>query len=66
MAWQRRTRIRHIRLIGSNLVFPPAQLHLFEAERAKTAQQENIISVIDKIRNRFGNDAIQMGRTLAA
>ena len=39
LAWTRRVRIRHMRLICDRLVFPPAQLALFpESQRTKEKQ----------------------------
>ncbi len=66
LAWTRRIRIRHLRLICDRLTFPPAQLELFPAEQKQTAQRENLIQTLDQIRNRFGNEAVQLGRTMAA
>ena len=66
LAWIRRIRIRHVRLVCDRLAFPPAQLELFDTERKQNAKCNNLISALDRIRNRFGNDSIQMGRTLAA
>ncbi len=66
LAWTRRVRIRHMRLICDRLTFPPAQLELFAAEQKETQKRENFVIAIDRIRRRFGNDAIQMGRVLAA
>jgi len=66
LAWTRRIRIRHVRLICDRLAFPPAQLELFAADQNQTKQRDNIVSAIDCIRNRFGNEAVQMGRTIAA
>ena len=66
LAWTRRVRIRHVRLICDRLTFPPAQLDLFAAERKKKKDRDNLILAIDDIRNRFGHEVIQMGRTLAA
>ncbi len=62
LAWTRRTRIRHICLICDRLVFPPAQLSLFEEDQKSDQKQTDLISAIDKIRNRFGHNAIEMGR----
>ena len=64
--WTRRVRIRHMRLIFDKLVFPPAQLELFSAAREKMERRTNLVAAIDKIRNRFGQGAIHMGRMLAA
>jgi DNA polymerase-4 len=66
LAWTRRIRIRHIRLVCDRLTFPPAQLQLFAAEQKQTEKRDNLISAIDRIRQRFGNDAVQFGRSLAA
>ena len=66
LAWTRRIRIRHLRLICDRLIFPPAQLPLFADDQKQTEQRDNLISAIDRIRNRFGGEAIQVGRTLAA
>ncbi len=66
LAWIRRVRIRHLRLTCDRLTFPPAQLELFAVEQKQTAQRNHLISSIDRIRNRFGNDSIQVGRTMAA
>ncbi len=66
LAWTRRVRVRHIRLICDRLQFPPAQMALFPETRKKTQQRDGLIATIDTIRSRFGPDAVRMGRTLAA
>jgi DNA polymerase-4 len=66
LAWTRRIRIRHVRLICDRLTFPPAQLQLFAADQKQNEQRDNLISSIDRIRRRFGHDAVQVGRTMAA
>jgi DNA polymerase-4 len=66
LAGRRRVRIRHLRLICDRLTFPPAQLELFAAEQKQTEQRSQLISAIDRIRNRFGKEAVQLGRTMAA
>ena len=66
LAWTRRIRIRHVRLICDRLIFPPAQLELFADEQKKTQQSDNLIVAIDGIRRRYGSDAVRVGRTLAA
>jgi len=66
LAWTRRIRIRHVRLICDRLTFPPAQLELFAADQKQKEQRNNLISAIDRVRQRFGGEAIQLGRTLAA
>ena len=55
LAWTRRVRLRHLKLICDRFVFPPAQLPLFEAEQRTTARQTNIIAAMDRIRKRFGS-----------
>ncbi len=66
LAWTRRIRIRHLRLICDRLIFPPAQLPLFADDQKQTEQRDNLISAIDRIRRRFGHDAVRAGRTMAA
>ena len=66
LAWTRRVRIRHVRLICDRLIFPPAQLELFADEQEKAQKGDNLISAIDRIRERFGKQALRVGRTLAA
>ncbi len=65
-AWTRRVRIRHVRLICDRLIFPPAQLELFADEQEQTQKRDHLIIAIDSIRHRFGSEALQVGRTLAA
>jgi DNA polymerase-4 len=66
LAWARRVRIRHMRLICDRLTFPPAQLELFSSDRQENKKRDNLIVAIDRIRQRFGNDTVRVGRTLAA
>jgi DNA polymerase-4 len=66
LAWTRRIRIRHLRLVCDRLIFPPAQLQLFADDQKQTEQRDNIVSAIDRIRRRFGHEAVQAGRTMAA
>lgn len=61
LAVARRTRVRHLRLICDRLVFPPAQLPIFEDERRTALRQSSLIAVMDKVRDRFGGQAIRMG-----
>jgi DNA polymerase-4 len=65
-AWTRRVRVRHLRLICDRLVFPPAQMELFPADRRRIDQRDRLVGAIDAVRRRFGGDALQIGRTLAA
>jgi len=66
LAWTRRIRIRHVRLICDRLIFPPAQRPLFAEDQKQTEQRDNLINAIDRIRQRYGGEAIRLGRTLAA
>jgi DNA polymerase-4 len=66
LAWMRRVRIRHMRLICDRLVFPPAQLELFAADQKVNEKRCGLITAVDSIRHRFGNEALRFGRTLAA
>jgi DNA polymerase-4 len=59
-------RLRHVRLICDRLIFPPAQLELFADEQAETRKRDHLIVAIDSIRHRFGSEALQLGRTMAA
>ena len=65
-AWHRRVRIRCLRLVCFRLTHPSAQLPLFPAVERKARKDEQLITAIDRIRTRFGRDAVQIGRTLAA
>jgi len=65
LAVTRRTRVRHLRLICDRLVFPPAQLPIFEDERRIALRQSSLITVMDKVRDRFGGQAVRMGSTWA-
>jgi DNA polymerase IV len=64
MAWTRRVRVRHIRLICAKPVFPPAQMELFPDPAVP--KQDALIAAMDRIRERFGQDMIHMGRALAS
>ena len=66
LAWHRRVRIRHLRLVCDRLTFPPAQRGLFASETAEARRNNRLVSALDGIRERFGRDAIRVGRTLAA
>ena len=66
LAWARRVRVRHLRLICDRLSFPPAQLALFADERRESKKRDQLIVAIDDIRNRFGHETVRFGRSLAA
>jgi DNA polymerase-4 len=59
-------RIRRLGLACDRLVFPPAQLSLFAEEQQPAEKRDRIVSALDAVRRRFGREAVQVGRTLAA
>jgi DNA polymerase-4 len=61
LAWHRRVRVRHLRLIFDRLVFPPAQMPLFAEEAQAATRQENIVAAMDNIRDRFGFQSVGIG-----
>jgi len=63
LAWTRRTRIRHMRLIYGRLTYPPAQLKLFADRNEETTH--NLMIALDAVRRRFGPSAVRVGRTLS-
>jgi DNA polymerase-4 len=64
LAWTRRIRIRHLRLVCDRLVYPPAQQPLFADEHLAAMRREKVVDVLDRIRDRFGTQSVQTGRTL--
>jgi DNA polymerase-4 len=66
MAWRRRVRVRHLRLICDRLAYPPAQIPLFDADRRTILRQDRIVAAMDRIRQRFGHESIRTGRSRAA
>jgi len=66
LAWARRVRVRHLRLVCDRLVFPPAQLALLGDDRRRIEKRDRLIGTLDAVRRRFGGEALQVGRTLAA
>jgi DNA polymerase-4 len=62
LAVVRRTGGRHLRLVCDRLIFPPAQLPLFEEECRTVLRREHLIAAMDRIRDRFGTQAVRMGR----
>ncbi|MFO7707118.1 MAG: hypothetical protein R6V84_03010 [Desulfobacterales bacterium] len=65
-AGARRVRVRHLRLVCDRLVFPPAQLALFDHDQQTAERRARVIGALDAVRRRFGRDALRVGRTLAA
>ncbi len=67
LAWFRRVRIRHVRLICDRLIFPPArQLELFTEVREESQRRIDLVKAIDDVRGRFGAGVLRVGRTMAA
>jgi len=66
LAWQRRVRIRHLRLVCDLLAFPPAQQELFPAAADRDRRRTRLVAALDGIRERFGEDAVRFGRTTAS
>ena len=63
-AWKRRVRIRHLRVVCDRLTFPPAQRELFGESETARQTADNLTAAIDAVRQRFGTDAVRVGRTL--
>jgi DNA polymerase-4 len=66
LAWRRRVRIRHLRLVCDRLVFPPVQQDLFPTDAVRRQRYARLVSALDGIRERFGTEAIRFGRTTAS
>jgi DNA polymerase-4 len=64
LAWTRRVRIRHLRLVCDRLVFPPAQLALFGDDRQPVEKRDRLIGAVDAVRLQFGWEAIAIGRAV--
>lgn len=63
LAWRRRVRIRHLKLVCDRLCHPPSQVELFAEERSHHERENKLICAIDKIRMKFGEQAVSFGRT---
>jgi len=61
LAWIRRVRLRRMTLVCDRLTYPPAQRLLFEPERRMAEKQDQLVAAMDRIRHRFGTDALVMG-----
>jgi DNA polymerase-4 len=61
-ASDRRQRIRYLSLTFTDLFTPPAQMGLFDL--SGPSREETLISALDEIRARYGEKAIQLGRTM--
>jgi DNA polymerase-4 len=63
-AWKRRVRVRRVCLVCDRLTAPPAQMALFGGHEQEKQKSDRLMSALDVIRNRFGSNAIRMGKTL--
>lgn len=61
LAWTRRVRLRRMTLVCDRLTYPPAQGLLFEAERREAQKQERLVAAMDRVRGRFGTEALAVG-----
>ncbi len=66
LAWKRRVRLRRLQLICDRLTDPPCQMSLFPEEQKTGERSETLLTALDRIRVKFGREAIRLGRTLAA
>ena len=62
----RRVRVRRLTFVCDRLVFPPIQTALFQADGVSRIRQQRLSACLDAIRGRFGHEAVQWGRALAA
>lgn len=62
LAWNRRVRLRRMVLTFDRLTYPPAQRLLFPSERRQAEKEEQLMVAMDGVRQRFGNEALMMGR----
>jgi DNA polymerase-4 len=58
---ERRQRVRYLSITFTDLVFPPAQLSLFKMPLA-SVKEESLAVALDKIRSKYGDEAIQWAR----
>jgi DNA polymerase-4 len=66
LGWTRRVRLRRISLCCDRLIRPPAQLELFaDPPREREREEDELMAAVDRVRARFGDHAIQVGRMLA-
>lgn len=65
----RRVRLRHLAIVCDRLAYPPAQLELFSDEGSDDHArrvEERIVCALDRVRARYGPEAVRVGRTLTA
>jgi DNA polymerase-4 len=64
-AWIRRVRIRRLGLTCDRLTYPPAQMELFPEYKEEEKKSDALIAALDKIRFRFGFNAVRMGKAFS-
>jgi DNA polymerase-4 len=63
--WQRRVRLRALRLGCDRLAPLSRQMVLFAASQQENAWNPNLQNALDQLRERFGHESIQWGRNRA-
>ncbi len=61
---QRRTRVKGLQLVCSRLMAEPRQLALFAQRNDITPHQAALQAALDRVRDKFGMDAVRWGRSL--
>ena len=62
-ACQRRTGVRFLRIWFRDLSFPSSQISLFSSDSPPLEKRSSVIRALDRIRKRYGDEAIQYGNT---
>lgn len=60
-AWTRRTRLCSCKLVCDRLHRVSPQLSLFPEKKAEKTRQQHLLKAMDRIRNRFGDQAVNLG-----
>jgi DNA polymerase-4 len=63
-ACQRRVRIRFMKVWFRDFAPPPAQLSLFAFAPPDEKKKAHVISALDRIREKYGDEGIRYGRTV--
>jgi hypothetical protein len=61
--FQRRVRLRAVRLSAEGLRPAEEQLSLFEGPTAAPSRMRRLMLALDRVRDRFGPSAVRFGRT---
>lgn len=65
-AWNRRVRIRNLRVLFDRLNRRPAQMELFLEHPKPKESRSTLIEALDSIRSRYGAGSVLIGKTLTA